>query len=262
MGTFSLQKENSLRKKVFLGILGFLIMLALWGAITYSGLVKPLFLPSPTGVLDNTIDLFVNQNFLSDIFASIWRVLVGFLFASIIAVPLGIFIGTYKSIQGIVGPIVEFMRYLPAAAFVPLAILWLGIGDIEKMFIIFIGTLPYLTVLVADVVKHVNQDLINVGHTLGATDKQIMFDIIIPSSMPMIWDSLRVMAGIGWTYIIVAEIVAARSGIGHVIIEAQRYLLTANIITGLIIIGVIGLITDYAFKYFGRKFFPWNEGSK
>ena len=257
-----MERENSFGKKVFFGIIGFIILLVLWGVITYSGLVKPLFLPSPTEVFENTIDLFVNQNFLEDILASIWRVFVGFLFASIIAVPLGIFIGSYKGLQALIGPIVEFMRYLPAAAFVPLAILWLGIGDIEKMFIIFIGTLPYLTVLVADVVKHVNADLINVGHTLGASDKQILFEIIIPSSMPMIWDSLRVMAGIGWTYIIVAEIVAARSGIGHVIIEAQRYLLTANIITGLIIIGIIGLITDYAFKYFGKKFFPWSaEGN-
>ncbi|MFH1334641.1 MAG: ABC transporter permease [Pseudomonadota bacterium] len=244
-------------KRIFLAVLGFVILFILWSLLAYSGLIKPLFLPSPSAVLESTVDLFVHQNFLNDIFASVYRVFVGFLFGSILAIPIGLFIGTSKTFRSVVEPLISFLRYMPAAAFIPLAILWLGIGDVEKMFIIFIGTFPYLTLLVADVVIGVNKSLVSAARSFGASNRIVLKEVVIPASLPGIWDSLRIMAGIGWTYIIVAELVAARSGIGHVIIEAQRYLLTANIITGLITIGILGLITDLLFQYGYKKFFPY-----
>ncbi len=255
------EKERKTRFILF-GILGFVILVAIWSLITYTGLVKPLFLPTPTAVLEGTIDLFVNQNFMNDIIASIYRIFAGFVIAAVIAIPLGIVIGISKTSEAFVGPVVSFVRYMPAAAFIPLAILWLGIGDVEKMFIIFIGTFPYLTLLVADVVMNVDRNHINVARSFGAKNKTIIKEVVIPSSLPGIWDSLRIMAGIGWTYIIVAELVAASSGIGHVIIEAQRYLLTSNIITGLIVIGILGLITDLIFRYSYKRFFPYSIKGK
>lgn len=244
-------------KRLFPAVFGFFILFIIWSSLTYSGLIRPLFLPSPSGVLESTIDLFIHKNFLNDIFASVYRVFAGFIIGAILAVPLGLFIGTSKVFRSVVEPLISFLRYMPAAAFIPLAILWLGIGDVEKMFIIFIGTFPYLTLLVADVVIGVDTNLVSAARSFGASKKTILKEVIIPASLPGIWDSLRIMAGIGWTYIIVAELVAARSGIGHVIIEAQRYLLTANIITGLIVIGILGLITDLLFQYGYKKFFPY-----
>ena len=244
-------------KRIWFALLGFGMLFAVWAAITYSGLVKPLFLPSPSAVLDSAVQLFVNEQFLNDIFVSMYRIFGGFIVGSILAIPLGLLIGTSKIVRSIVEPLISFLRYMPAAAFIPLAILWLGIGDIEKMFIIFIGTFPYLTLLVADVVIRVDKNLIRVARSFGASRKSVVTQVVIPASLPGIWDSLRIMVGIGWTYIIVAELVAARSGIGHVIIEAQRYLLTANIITGLIVIGILGLVTDLLFQYGYRKFFPY-----
>lgn len=258
----TLNGHISRRKYIFLAILGFVGLLLVWSLITYSGLVKPLFLPTPSAVWEGTVELFVEKNFTSDIFASIYRIFVGFLVGSLIAVPLGIGIGISQKFRAVVEPLMSFLRYMPAAAFIPLAILWLGIGDVEKMFIIFIGTFPYLTLLVADIVMNVDTNFVRVARSFGASDTRIVREVIVPASLPGIWDSLRIMAGIGWTYIIVAELVAARSGIGHVIIEAQRYLLTSNIITGLIVIGLLGLITDYLFLVGYKKFFPYTVKSE
>ena len=252
----------SAKKKVLLAILGFVIFLIIWSAITYSGLVKPLFLPTPSAVISGGVELFVEEAFVSDILASIYRIVVGFLVGALVAIPLGILIGVSRKMRALVEPLISFVRYMPAAAFIPLAILWLGIGDVEKMFIIFIGTFPYLTLLVADIVMNVDRSLVDVAQSFGASKKTVIKEVVIPASLPAIWDSLRIMFGIGWTYIIVAELVAARSGIGHVIIEAQRYLLTTNIIFGLVIIGILGLITDFLFKYAYKKFFPYTIKSE
>jgi len=249
-------------KKLLFGILGFVLFLALWSVLTYGGFVRELFLPSPSVVVNQLGVLFFEEKFILDVWASVYRIVVGFSIGAVVAIPLGIALGISKKFQLIVGPVVSFIRYMPAAAFVPLAILWLGIGDVEKMFIIFIGTFPYLLLLVADIVMNVDEKYIHVAKTFGATPRQIVEHVVIPASLPGIWDSLRVMFGIGWTYIIVAELVAARSGIGHVIIEAQRYLLTENIIAGLIVIGLLGLVTDWLFKIGYRKFFPYTVKSQ
>jgi len=244
-------------KRIILAIFGFTILFVIWSLLTYSGFIKPLFLPSPSAVLESAADLFIHKNFLNDIFASIYRIFLGFAIGAIFAIPLGLFIGISKRFRSVISPLISFLRYMPAAAFVPLAILWLGIGDIEKMFIIFIGTFPYLTLLVADAVISVDKVFVRAASSFGASSRIILKEVIIPATLPKIWDSLRIMMGIGWTYIIVAELVAARSGIGHVIIEAQRYLLTANIITGLITIGILGLTTDLLFQYGYKRFFPY-----
>jgi len=248
--------------QVTLGFLGFALVGLVWSIATYGGFIQPLFLPSPSGVASNTIILFREQGFLLDIGISIYRVFGGFTVGAILAIPLGILIGSSRFFNALFEPLIGFMRYLPAAAFIPLAILWFGIGDIEKMFIIFIGTFAYLTLFVTDAVMNVDKTLIENARSFGAPRKDVLFHVIIPASLPSIWDSLRIMAGIGWTYIIVAELVAASSGIGHVIIEAQRYLLTGNIIAGLLVIGLLGLITDQLFKWGYTKLFPYTTKSE
>lgn len=254
--------RNNQYQKILLAVVGFVSLFLIWSIITYGGLIPPLFLPSPSQVFQGTLRLFIHEGFTADIFFSVYRIVIGFFVGAIVAIPLGILIGRSQTTKLLVEPLISFLRYMPAAAFVPLAILWLGIGDIEKMFIIFIGTFPYLTLLVADIVINVEPSFIQVARTFGADQYKILRNVIIPSALPGIWDALRIMFGIGWTYIIVAELVAARSGIGHVIIEAQRYLLTSNIITGLIVIGLLGLVTDQIFKYTYQKFFPYTIKSE
>ena len=248
------------KKEYFLrGFLGFFVILIAWSLVTYTGMIRPFFLPTPTEVIDSGISLFVDSNLLTDIFISIYRILVGFLLAIIISVPLGILLGTIKPIEAIVEPIVAFIRYLPASAFVPLAILWFGIGNIEKFSIIFIYVFPFMVLLVADAVARVKNEFIEAGLTLGANQRQIYTKVIIPHSLPEIWDAIHFMFGAAWGVIVLVEIVAANSGLGHVIITSQRFLQTANVMAVIIIIGLLGLTTDYLFKLGYKRFFPWSE---
>ena len=254
-----IRKDISKRDYLFLGLLGFFLFLIVWSLLTYTRIVKPFFLPSPTQVIDSIIRLFVEFNLFSDIVISLYRIAVGFILAVVIAVPLGILVGTIKPIEAFVEPSVAFIRYIPPSAFVPLSILWFGVGNVEKFFIIFIGVAPYLLILVADVVANVKNEFIDAGYTLGATTKQIYTKIIVPLSLPGIWDAMRLMLGAAWTFIILVEIVAATYGIGHVLIQSHSFLQTANVIAVIIIIGLLGLITDYLFKAGYEKFFPWSE---
>lgn len=248
------------KKAYFLrAFISFVLLFIIWSLITYTGLIKPFFLPTPTQVIDSIISLFIDFDLFSDMLISIYRILVGFILAVIISVPLGILIGTIKPVEAFIEPVVAFIRYLPASAFIPLVILWFGIGDIGKFFIVFIGVVPFLIILVADIVANVKKEFIEAGLTLGADLKQIYTKIIIPYSLPGIWDSIRFMFGAAWGLIVIVEIVAASSGLGHVIITSQRFLQTANVIAIIIIIGLLGLTADYLFKLSYKKFFPWSE---
>ncbi len=256
-----INKEISRKKYASFGLFGLFAALSIWSLFTYTGIIKPLFLPSQTQVILSAVKLFTESDFLHDIFVSFYRIAVGFVFSIIVAVPLGIFAGTNKSVEAFISPMAAFIRYLPTSAFVPLSILWFGIGNMEKFFIIFIGIAPYLFILVSDTIANVKKELIEAGYTLGATTKQIYTKIIIPYSLPGIWDGMRLMFGVGWTLIILVEIIGADSGLGYVVIQSQRFLQTEKVIAVIIVIGFLGLITDYLFKISYKKLFPWSEKS-
>ncbi len=252
-------KKITKKNYIFKGCLSFLMAFVVWSCLSYTKLVPQFFLPTPTQVINSIIKLFVEFNFLYDIIVSIYRVVVGFILAIIIAIPLGILVGTIKSVEAFLEPIMAFIRYIPPSAFVPLSILWFGIGNLEKISIIFIGVMPYMLILTADVVANIKKEYIEMGHILGCNNRQLYTKIIIPYSLPGIFDSMRLMMGAAWTFIVLVEIIAARSGLGHVIIQSQRFLQTANVIAVIIIIGILGLITDYLFKLGYKKFFSWSE---
>ena len=237
--------------------LSFLVVLLIWSILSYSGLVKQFFLPEPTTVIKNTVQLFSEYNYLKDIWASVYRILWGFFLSAILGIPLGILIGINKYIEASIEPFIDFIRYMPVAGFIPLCILWLGIGDTQKIAIIFIGTFFQLVPMVMNSVSKIPKEFLDTSRTLGAKDFYILKSVVLPHAFPFIYDTLRVSIGISWTYLVVAEIVAAGSGIGHVIIQAQRYLITANIFVGIATVGILGIITDYLFKLFKPKFFPW-----
>jgi NitT/TauT family transport system permease protein len=244
---------------LILALSSFAFFLIVWSILTYGGLVDPLFLPSPGRVFQAGVDLFVELGFTNDILNSVYRVMLGFIVAALIGVPLGLLMGTFKVAEAFTEPVVGFIRYMPASAFIPLFILWLGIGDIEKIAIIFVGSFFQLVLMVAVVAKNVHKDMLETAYTLGAKRFQVIRKVLLPASLPGIVDTLRIIVGWAWTYIIVAELVASASGIGYMIISAQRMLRTGNIIFGILTIGILGLITDYFFKWLYNRLFPWVE---
>jgi NitT/TauT family transport system permease protein len=242
-----------------LALSSFAFFLTLWSILTYGRFVDPLFLPSPGRVFQAGVDLFLELEFTTDILNSVYRVMMGFIIAAIIGVPIGLIMGTFKVAEAFTEPVVGFVRYMPASAFIPLFILWLGIGDIEKIAIIFVGSFFQLVLMVAVVAKNVHKDMLETAYTLGAKRFQVIRKVLLPASLPGIVDTLRIIVGWAWTYIIVAELVASASGIGYMIISSQRMLRTGNIIFGILTIGMLGLLTDFFSKWLYNKLFPWVE---
>lgn len=245
----------------FLGIasLVFAILAIAWFSVTAAGLVLPLFLPSPGQVFARLGELWASGQLLADIGISSYRISYGFFVSTIVALPIGILIGSYRRWEAAIEPLVDFIRYMPVVAFVPLTILWAGTGDLQKLLIIFIGTFFQQVLLVMDNVKSVPRDFINLGRTLQMSEWRILQRIVLPSAMPAIWDSLRISLGWAWTWLVVAELVAATSGIGYRITTAQRFFQTDLIFGYLLILGILGLTTDQAMKYTGRKLFRYLE---
>jgi NitT/TauT family transport system permease protein len=243
--------------RVALGIAFFAVFVLAWAAATLGGFVSKTFLADPITMVRSGWDLLVNQGFAKDIGMTVWRVLGGFVIAAVLAVPLGVLMGAYKGVEAFFEPFVSFARYLPASAFIPLLILWAGIGEAQKLAVIFIGSFFQLVLMIAVSVGSTRRDLVEAAYTLGALDRGIVTRVLLPSSAPDIAETLRMVLGWAWTYVIVAELIGASSGIGHMITDSQALLATDQIIFGIIVIGLIGLVTDFAFKAFNRKLFPW-----
>jgi NitT/TauT family transport system permease protein len=245
--------------RVALGISFFVVFFAAWAFATFGGFVSKTFLADPLTMVRSGWDLLANQGFAKDIGMTVWRVLGGFVIAAALAVPLGVLMGAYKPIEAFFEPFVSFARYLPASAFIPLLILWAGIGEAQKLSVIFIGSFFQLVLMIAVSVGNTRRDLVEAAYTLGAMDRGIVTRVLLPSSAPEIAETLRMVLGWAWTYVIVAELIGASSGIGHMITDSQALLATDQIIFGIIVIGLIGLVTDFAFKAFNRKLFPWAQ---
>ena len=252
--------ENISRRTYLLTSIGaFVVLFLVWTLVTSLKLTSPLFLPSPLAVLQRLGTQLTNGELAADLPASIYRITVGFLLATVLAVPIGIFIGTSRRVEAALEPFIDFVRYMPVVAFVPLTIIWVGIQDQQKFLIIFLGTFFQQVLMIADSVRQVPRPLIDLGETLGLNNRQILTRIVLRSSAPRIWDSLRITLGWAWTWLVVAELVAAKEGLGFRITTAQRYLSTDTIILYVIILGFLGLITDQLMRLIGRQLFRYER---
>jgi len=251
-------QEIPFRARVGLGVVFFVLFVVGWAMFTFGGFVSPAFLANPLTMVHEGYLLFTEYNFIHDIGMTVMRVFAGFILASVIAVPLGIYMGAYKVVEAFFEPFVSFCRYLPASAFIPLLILWAGVGEMQKILVIFIGSFFQVTLMVAVTVGAARRDLVEAAYTLGSTSASVVRRVLIPGAAPGIAETLRLVLGWAWTYVIVAELIGSESGIGHMITDSQALLNTGQIIFGIIVIGLIGLLSDLLFKMANRRLFAWS----
>jgi NitT/TauT family transport system permease protein len=244
--------------RVALGVAFFVLFIAAWAGATFGGYVSPTFLADPAAMLREGWILLAQHGFIEDIGITIWRVVGGFVIAAALGVPLGMAMGAYKPIEAFFEPFISFSRYLPASAFIPLLILWAGTGEAQKLLVIFVGSFFQIVLMVAVAVGGVRRDLVEAAYTLGASDRAVVTRVLVPAAGPAIAEILRLVLGWAWTYVIVAELIGASSGIGHMIMDSQALLNTGQIIFGIVVIGVIGLISDFLFKALNRRVFAWS----
>jgi NitT/TauT family transport system permease protein len=244
-------------RKIVTAALPFVVIVLLWQFASAETGPRAIFLPTPFRVLRELRDLFFDQGFVRDIAISIYRVSVGFLLAAIVAVPFGLLAGTSRLADLLIQPINDFTRYLPVPSLIPLFILWVGIGDPEKIVVIFVGTVFQVIPLVADTARSVPREFVDLALVSGAGKWSVLRGIVWPWSAPAVYDELRVALGWAWSYLVIAELVAAESGIGHVIIQAQRFIQTGRVMAGIVTIGLVGLMFDQLFRLPRRRLFPW-----
>ncbi len=244
---------------LLLVLIALTVPLVLWAIVSYAELVPSIFLPTPTAVLKAGFTMFVEDNLINDVFVSCGRVLAGFLAAAAIGVPMGIAMGTFGSMNSLFAPFVGTVRYMPVTAFVPLIVIWVGLGEEAKILIVSLGVVLYNAIMVADAVKFIPSEMINVAYTLGANRRDVLFKVIIPAIFPSVLDTLRVNISGAWNYLVIAELLAAQSGLGFKIIQAQRFLQTEKVLFCIAIIGLIGLVIDYGLKWISQRLTPWAD---
>ncbi len=240
-----------------LATVSIVLPLIVWVMITATKSVDPLFLPTPVQVIAALQRLSADGSLTKDIGFSLFRVLSGFFCAALISIPLGILMGAFASIRSLTEPLIAIVRYMPAPAFIPLLILYFGLGELPKVLLIFIGTLFFNTLMVMDAVKFVPKELIEMTYTLGGQRLQVLLQVITPYVLPNVIDAGRVNMAASWNLVVVAELVAATEGLGRRISVAQRFLKTDEIFAGLIVIGLIGLTIDLLFRLFQRVACSW-----
>ena len=256
---FSLTTRLNAYEFARIAALVFAGLAVMWWLATALKLVPALFLPPPAAVLTRLQELWSSGKLVDDTLISVYRITLGFLISTAFAVPIGVLIGSYRAWEAAIEPVVDFVRYMPVVAFVPLTILWTGTGDAQKFLIIWIGTFFQQVLLVMDNVKSVPRDFVNLGRTFGMPESRILARIIVPSALPAMWDSMRISLGWAWTWLVVAELVAATSGLGYRITTAQRFFQTDTIFGYLLLLGMLGLATDQAMKGIGRRLFRYLE---
>ena len=240
----------------------FLAVLAVWAWISQREFVNPVFVPTPGSVWEAARDILADESLWLDVKASFLRVSAGFLLAAALGVPLGISMGSFKVFEGLLQPVTEFVRYIPVPALIPICMVLFGIDELSKIMLIWLGTFFQLVLMVADETRRVPYELLQVSYTLGARRREVLRLVIWRAARPGVFDALRLCNGWAWTYLVVAELVAANEGLGYRVLKFSRFLQTPKIWVYLVLLGVIGLALDLVFRALHRRLFHWAETSQ
>ena len=259
---FALRRGISVSAYRLLALSGFAALFALWAWSSHRESMNPVFVPAPEAVLRAARALFADEKLWLDLKLSIFRVTAGFLLAAAVGVPLGLWMGSFKVVEAVTQPIVEFVRYVPVPALIPILMVLFGIDELSKIALIWVGTFFQLVLMVADEVRRVPDNLLQVSYTLGARRGEVIRRVLWPAARPGIFDALRLCNGWAWTYVVVAELVAANEGLGYRILKFSRFLQTPQMWVYVILLGLIGLALDAAFRALNRRLFHWAETAR
>jgi NitT/TauT family transport system permease protein len=238
-----------------------IVVIAGWCIISYGHLAPPDFVPSPTEVVRGTLQLFIQYDLLQAIITSTQRIVLAFLLAAAVALPLGVLMGAFTPIHHIFESIMAPLRYMPISAFIPLLILWFGIYDKQKIAFLFLGVFVYLLPVVVSAIRAIPEELVQTALTLGASKWQVVRTVLLPAALPDIFDSFRVMNAIAWTYVILAEAVNPGQSLGYMVQLAYSHQRASWSFAELIVIGGIGIITDQVIRMISAILFRWKEES-
>jgi len=262
MMRFRTSLVSLLSHKIFLGCLGWTLFVGGWWLAANAHLAPTRLFPGPDRVFMSLYELLAEKNFAADIWASVKRILTSFSIAVLLALPFGLLIGAYRPVDNLLGPLAGTFRYLPAPAFIPLLLMWLGTGEAQKIALLVIGVLFFLIIMIADVTRQAPRVFIETAKTLGLRPIQILGSVIFRASMAGYVDVFRQLLAVSWTYLVIAEIVAATDGIGAMMMRAKRFVHVDDIMAGILVIGLLGLLFDTLFKALHRTAFRYLEPNK
>nr|WP_314571408.1 taurine ABC transporter permease TauC [uncultured Pseudomonas sp.] len=240
-------------------------VLLLWWAVTASELIEPLFLPSPGAVLDKAWLLatqgYMDATLWQHLGASLGRIGLALVFAVLFAIPVGIAIGHNRIAQGILDPLIEFYRPIPPLAYLPLIVIWCGIGETSKVLLIYLAIFAPIAIATATGVRNVDPARLRAAQSLGATRAQLIRHVIVPSALPEILTGIRIGLGVGWSTLVAAELIAATSGLGFMVQSAAQFLVTDVVVLGILVIALIAFGLEMGLRALQRRLVPWHGQS-
>jgi NitT/TauT family transport system permease protein len=240
-----------------LRIISVVVPLLLWWLISSTGWINPKLLPSPINVVQAFAQLLEKGVVFEDLRASVFRVGLGFALAAVVSIPLGIAMGAFATVRSLLEPIIGIVRYMPAPAFIPLLIIYLGLDEAPKIALIFIGVIFFNTLMIMDAVKFVPKHLLETTYTLGGSRRQTLMQVITPYVVPNIIDAFRINMAAAWNLVVVAELIAANEGLGKRIAIAQKFFRTDEIFAYLILLGIIGFLIDLSLRLLLKATCKW-----
>ena len=256
---FQIRGETSARLRLTLAFLAWGVIVLAWILLTHWDILPPFALPRPGGVIRAFGRLWTDYNLLDNVAQSWWRIAQAFFWCAVVAIPLGILMSSYRWLFELINPIAAPMRAMPLTAFLPAFIALFGIDETEKIAFLFFGMFFYLLAVVVEEVNRVDNALLETAYTLGANQRQVLW-LIFRASFPAIFSSFRILYDIGWTYVILAEMLNARKGVGYMVEAARKVLDFDRVYAGIIAIGIAAFLFRFLLTFLESRLFPWRKG--
>lgn len=252
-----------LSRQLTLSLSTLAVLLALWWAVTALQLIAPLFLPPPGLVLQKLLTIAGPQGFMDatlgqHLAASLTRILIALLAAAIIGIPVGIAMGLSPTVRGILDPLIELYRPIPPLAYLPLMVIWFGIGETSKILLIYLAIFAPVAMSALAGVKSAQQVRLRAAQSLGASRAQILWFVILPGALPEILTGIRIGLGVGWSTLVAAELIAATRGLGFMVQSAGEFLATDVVLAGIAVIAVIAFALELGLRALQRRLTPWH----